>query len=124
MGTASLLRTDAFCLVAASTIAFLMRAMGVPVAGIGFLDAHEFALIAGLLLWSATSRPCWHLAAAAMHVFVAVANAAHWQEFVAADVVTAGLITSGAHLLFAALEGAAARTGAAAGPLAGEPEAA
>jgi len=121
---ASLLRTDAFCLVAASAVAFLLDAVGVPVLGIGFVDAHELALIAGVLLWSAAPRTCWHLAAAAVHAFFAAANVFHWQAFVAADIVAVGFLTTAAHVVFAALGCAAARGLAASGSLAGEPEAA
>lgn len=111
MGTiAMLLRANALYLVAASTIAFLVEAMGVRIAGIGFVDAHELALIAGLLLWSATPRPCWHLAAAAVHVLFAAANLAHWQTFVSADIVPMGYATTFMHALFAALQVRAART--------------
>ena len=42
---AMLLRANALYLVAASTIAFLMEAMGVRVVGVGFVDAHELALM-------------------------------------------------------------------------------
>jgi hypothetical protein len=77
MGTlAAVLRTDATCLVGASMIAFVLDAIGVPVAGVGFVEAHELALIAGLLLWSASARPCWLLAAAAVHALFALANLA------------------------------------------------
>ena len=106
-----LLRANALYLVAASTIAFLMEAAGVRIAGIGFVDAHELALIAGLLLWSATPRPCWHLAAAAVHVLFAAANLAHWQTFVSADIVAMGYATTLVHALFAVLQLRAARTG-------------
>jgi|SRR5688500_10423290 len=118
------LRTDAVCLVAASTAAFVMDAVGMPIAGIGFVDAHELALIAGLLLWSASPRPCWYLAAAAVHTLFAAANLAHWQAFVSADIVTAGYVTTAAHAVFAGLGCAAARTATASSSLAGEPEAA
>ena len=117
------LRTDAGSLVAASAVAFVMDAVGVPVAGIGFVDAHELALFAGLLLWTASPRPCWNLAAAGVHVLFAAANLAHWQAFVSADIVTAGYVTTVAHVLFAGRGYAAARTATASSPLAGEPEA-
>jgi len=111
MGTiAVLLRANALYLVTASTIAFLMEAVGVRVVGIGFVDAHELALIAGLLLWSASPRPCWHAAAAAVHVLFAAANLAHWQTFASADLVAMGYLTTFVHALFAALQVRAART--------------
>ena len=114
MGTiAMLLRANALYLVTASTIAFLMEAVGVRIVGIGFVDAHELALIAGLLLWSAAPRPCWHLAAAAVHVLFAAANLAHWQTFVSADIVPMGYVTTFVHALFAALQIRAARAASA-----------
>jgi hypothetical protein len=110
MGTIGmLLRANALYLVTASTAAFLMEAVGVRIAGIGFVDAHELALIAGLLLWSASPRPCWHFAAAAVHVLFAAANLAHWQTFVSADIVAMGCVTTFVHAVFAALQVRAAR---------------
>lgn len=109
---AILLRTNALYLVAASTVAFLMDALGVPIAGIGFVDAHELALIAGLLLWSANPRPCWLLAAAAVQALFAAANLAHWQTFVSADMVAAGYFTTSMHALFVTLQCLAARAAA------------
>jgi hypothetical protein len=100
---------DALCLVGASTFAFLMDALGVPVAGVGFVDAHELALVAGLLLWSAAPRRCWHRAAAAVHLLFAAANAAHWGSFVSADIALSAFVTTSMHLLFATLEWVAGR---------------
>jgi hypothetical protein len=99
----TLLRTDAACLVAASILAFALEAIGVAVAGVGFVDAHELALIAGVLLWTATPRPSWQLAAAALHVLFAATNLAHWEFFVSADLVVMGAVTTAAHVLFAVL---------------------
>jgi hypothetical protein len=120
--TASLLRADGVCLVAASMAAFLLDALGVPVAGVGFVDAHELALISGVLMLSASPRACWLFSAAAVHTFFAVGNLAHWQEFVSADIVAAGLLTTGGHVSFAALGLVVARTAAVPGSLRGEPE--
>ena len=121
---ALLLRANALYLVVASILAFLMNALGVPMAGVGFVDAHELALIAGLLLWSATPRRCWHLAAAAVHALFAVANLAHWQTFVSADILAAGYGTTFMHLLFVALQCLAARTATGSGSLTAAAEAA
>jgi hypothetical protein len=111
---AMLLRVNGLYLVAASTIAFLMDAFGAPIAGVGFVDAHELALIAGLLLWSAAPRRSWHLAAAAVQALFAASNLAHWQTFVSADMAAAGYLTTFMHALFVALQCLAAR--ASAGP--------
>src|SRR6187551_3349736 len=110
MGTnATLLRVDSVYLVTGAIIAFLMDAVGRPIAGVGFVDAHELALIAGLLLWCPAPRRCWHLAAAAVHLLFAAANIAHWQTFVASGIATVGLTVTAAHLVFAVLQSAAAR---------------
>jgi hypothetical protein len=82
--------------------------MGTRVAGIGFGEAHELALIAGLLLWQPAPRRCWHLAAAAVHALMAAANLAHWDTLAAAGPETAAFTTA-IHALFAALQLAAAR---------------
>ena len=126
MGTMGLLlRANATYLVTTATIAFVMGALGVPMAGVGFVDAHELALIAGLLLWSATPRRCWHLAAAALHLLFAAANVAHWQTFVSAEIIGAGYLTTFMHLLFAALQCLAAHAATASSrPLAAAAEAA
>lgn len=115
MGTiGTLLRANAFYLVIASTGAFLMEALGIRIVGVGFVDAHELALIAGLLLWAASPRPCWHLAAAAVQALFAAANLAHWDTFVTADIVALGCFTTAMHVLFVALQCVAAKTSAAA----------
>lgn len=109
---ALLLRTNALYLVTASAIAFVMNGLGMPIAGVGFVDAHELALIAGLLLWSATPRPCWHLAAAGVQALFAASNLAHWQTFVSAEIVPAGYLTTFMHVVFVALQCLAARAAA------------
>jgi hypothetical protein len=98
--SAPLLRTDAACLVAASILAFGLEAIGVRVAGIGFVDAHELALIPGVVLWAVSPRPSWQVAAASLHALFAATNLAHWEFFVAADLVTMGYVTTAAHVLF------------------------
>ena len=79
------------------------------VAGVGFVDAHELALIAGLLLWCPAPRRCWHLAAAAVHLLFAAATLAHWDVIVSGGMVSSALVTTALHLAFAGLEGLAAR---------------
>jgi hypothetical protein len=111
MGSNSkLLRTDAAGLVAAAGTAFLLSAFGIRVAGVGFVDAHELALFAGLLLWCAGPRRCWHVAAAAVHVLFAAATLAHWEVIVSGGMVSSAMVTTALHLVFAGLEGLAART--------------
>jgi hypothetical protein len=102
--------------VAASILAFLLEAIGVPVAGVGFVDAHELALIPGVLLWTATPRPSWQMAAAALHALFAATNLAHWEFFVSADLVAMGSVTTAAHVLFVVL-GALASRGVALAPV-------
>ena len=86
MGSNSkLLRTDAAGLVAAAGTAFLLSAFGIRVAGVGFVDAHELALFAAATL-------------------------AHWEVIVSGGMVSSAMVTTALHLVFAGLEGLAART--------------
>ena len=114
---AVLLRANAAYLVAASAAAFLLDAAGFRVAGVGFVHAHELALIVGLLLWSASPRPCWHLAAAAVQALFGAANVAHWETFVSGDMLAAGYLTTAMHMGFAGLQCLAAKAAASAGAL-------
>ena len=102
-----LLRLDAAYLIAASLAGFVMKVVGARLSGIGFGEAHELALIAGLLLWHATPRRPWHLCAAAVHGLLAAANIAHWETLAAGNETTAVLAT-GAHVALAVLQLAAA----------------
>ena len=104
----ALLRVDALSLVTASVAAFLLKAVGTRVVGIGFGEAHELALIAGLLLASASPRRCWHLAAAGVHALLAAANLAHWSTLVADGSATVAVATMAVHGAFAVLQAAAA----------------
>ena len=105
----ALLRVDALSLVISSVAAFVLNAMGTRVVGIGFGEAHELALIAGLLLASASPRRCWHLAAAGVHALMAAANLAHWSTLVADGSATIAVATVAIHVSFVALQVAAAR---------------
>jgi hypothetical protein len=121
MGSKSLLlRVDSLYLVGTSAVAFLAGTLGMRVAGVGFADAHELALFAGLLLWVAAPRACWHLSAAGVHALFAAANMAHWQSFVSAEIVPVGYVTTAMHLLFVALQVFKARSAASSRSLAAE----
>ena len=98
-----LLRLDAAYLIAASLAGFAMKIAGARLSGIGFGEAHELALVAGLLLWHATPRRCWHLAAAAVHALLAAANVAHWETLAAGNETTA-IIATGVHVALVALQ--------------------
>ena len=98
-----LLRADAVFLIVASLAAFAITARGVRISGIGFGEAHELALITGVLLWNASGRRCWHLAAAALHALLAGANVAHWQALVSGSELAAFAAT-GAHAIFVVLQ--------------------
>ena len=102
-----LLRLDAAYLIAASLAGFAMKVFGARLSGIGFGEAHELALVAGLLLWHATPRRCWHLSAAAVHGLLAAANIAHWQTLGAGNQTIATMAT-GAHVALVVLQLAAA----------------
>ena len=105
-----LLRLDAAYLIAASLAGFAMKVFGARLSGIGFGEAHELALVAGLLLWHATPRRCWHLSAAAVHGLLAAANVAHWQVLAAGNETIATMAT-GVHVALVVLQlAAAART--------------
>lgn len=99
-----LLKADALYLVTASLAAFAATAAGTRVAGIGFGEAHELALIAGLLLWTPAARRCWHLAAAGVHALMAAANLAHWETLVSGGMETAAVVTTAIHVVFVALQ--------------------
>jgi hypothetical protein len=120
--SSALMHADAAYLVAASIAGFALKAFGTArLAGVGFGEAHELALVAGLLLWHASSRRCWHLAAAAVHALLAAANVAHWGALVAAVSPAVAVIVTAMHAGFVAaqlraasragLDGAVRRTG-------------
>ena len=106
-----LFRADATFLIGASVAAFSMRAMGVPIAGIGVGEAHEIALITGLLVWHASSRPSWHLATAGMHSLLVATNATGLGELSGGPTVAIAVAAAAVHGVFALLHGAAARAG-------------
>ena len=105
--TSSLLRMDALYLVLVSLAGFAVEVFGARLPGVGFGEAHELALVAGLLLWQATARRCWHLSAAAVHGLLAAANLAHWETLAAGHETTA-ILATGAHAALTALQLAAA----------------
>ena len=106
--SSALMKADATYLVAASIAGFALKVFGTArLAGIGFGEAHELALVAGLLLWHATPRRCWHLSAAAVHALLAAANVAHWDTLAATHATTA-VVATGAHAGFVVLQLAAA----------------
>jgi hypothetical protein len=108
----ALLRADALYLVTASLAGFVANALGTRVAGIGFGEAHELALIAGLLLWHPSPRRCWHLAAAAVHALLAAANLAHWETLAAGGAETVAAVTTAIHVVFVVLQIVAGARGA------------
>ena len=71
-----------------------------PYTAIGFVEAHGLAFILGVLLWRAAPERSWHLTAAAIHVLLGTANVVFWPIFIAADMLTAGYVTTGLHWLF------------------------
>ena len=99
----SLNQLDALYLVAASVAGFAANVFGAGFGGVGFGEAHEVALVAGLLLWQATSRRCWHLSAAAVHALLGAANLAHWDTLAAGNEAIA-IATTAAHAGFVALQ--------------------
>jgi hypothetical protein len=104
----TVLRADAAFLVGGSLAAFALGALGVPVAGMGVGEAHELALITGLLLWHAAPRRPWHLAAAAVHALLAAANLAHGSALVSDGGPATAVVTTMAHVGFAVVNAAVA----------------
>ena len=103
--SSALMRADAAYLVAASIAGFALKAFGTArLAGVGFGEAHELALVAGLLLWHATARRCWHLSAAAVHALLAAANVAHWDALVGSASPAAAAVVTAVHVAFVALQ--------------------
>ena len=79
-----------------------------PHAGIGFVEAHGLALILSVLLWRAQPVRYAHLTAASVQLLLGISNIAFWQIFVTTDAVPMGVAVTSAHLVFAALQLAAA----------------
>jgi hypothetical protein len=105
-----LMRADAAYLVAASIAGFAASALGAGFAGVGFGEAHELALVAGILMWMASPRRCWHLSAAAVHALLGAANLAHWDALAAGNEAIA-VATTAIHATLVVLQvAAAART--------------
>ena len=77
-------------------------------AGLGFLEAHGLALILSVLWWRAMPSRTWHMTAAFAELLLGTANLVFWEIFTVADVIAVGYASSALHLLFAALNLAAA----------------
>jgi hypothetical protein len=83
---------------------------GVPETALGFVEAHGLAVIVASLLLTARSERRFHLAAAAAHLLLGVANVTFWQLFVTGEMLVVGYVTTALHAVFFALQAA---TGAA-----------
>jgi hypothetical protein len=81
---------------------------GSPDAAIGLVEAHGLALICSVLLWRAAPTRVWHLTGAAVHTLLGTANLVFWQMFVGTDMLLAGCVTTGLHILFVVLQLSAA----------------
>jgi hypothetical protein len=71
---------------------------------VGFFEAHGLAFILGLLLLRAARsepRALWHLAGAGIHTLLGISNLIFWSLFLVWDVVTAEIIFTSIHWLFA-----------------------
>lgn len=79
-----------------------------PYAAVGFVEAHGLALIIAVLLWRAQPVRYAHLTAAAVQLLLGVSNLVFWQIFVATGTIPMGVVVTAAHLIFAALQLAAA----------------
>jgi hypothetical protein len=74
-----------------------------PSLAIGFVEAHGFALIFGVLLWRAPTAIQWHLTGAAIHLLLGASNIGFWQIFVATNTLPMGRVTTVLHGLLCAL---------------------
>ena len=79
-----------------------------PHAAVGFVEAHGLALIIAVLLWRAQPVRYAHLTAAAVQLLLGISNLVFWQIFVATGTIPMGIVVTTAHLVFAALQLAAA----------------
>ena len=79
-----------------------------PHAAVGFVEAHGLALIIAVLLWRAQPVRYAHLTAAAVQLLLGISNIVFWQIFVATGTIPMGIVVTTAHLVFAALQLAAA----------------
>lgn len=75
-----------------------------PVAAVGFLEAHGLAMIIGVLFWRAAPLRSWHLTAVAVHVLLGTVNLVLWQIFIVNDMLALGYITTSLHWLFVVLQ--------------------
>lgn len=77
---------------------------------IGFLEAHGFAIIVGILLIMYRNAPDarWHWVASATHTLLAAANLMFWQAFSQYDLVPMGIVATAMHMVFAATQFVAA----------------
>ena len=83
-----------------------------PVAGIGFVEAHGLALILGITLWRVPASRSWHLTAAAIHLLLGTANLTFWGIFVGSQMLALGYLSTILHGVFMALQlGAAVASG-------------
>jgi hypothetical protein len=60
-------------------------------------------IIAGLL-WCAAPLRSWHVAAAAVHGLLGIANLVFWHIFIAADMLAVGYVTTLLHGFFVVLQ--------------------
>jgi len=82
-----------------------------PYSVIGLIEAHGLAIImAALFLHASCAIPgrSWHVAAAAVHTLLGIANVTFWDIFVTGDVVWLGWLVTPLHFLFVLAEAAAA----------------
>ena len=79
-----------------------------PHTGIGFIEAHGLAFIIGALLLLSAPERRWHLAAAATHLLLGASNISCWPFFAAADAMMVGYVSTALHIVFFALQSAAA----------------
>jgi hypothetical protein len=80
---------------------------GAPEAALGFCEAHGLAVIIGLLFLRAEPERRFHLAAAAVHLLLGVANVMFWQLFITGQALGVGYVTTLLHAVFVGLQATA-----------------
>ncbi|MBE0669472.1 MAG: hypothetical protein IH588_02690 [Anaerolineales bacterium] len=74
---------------------------------IGFFEAHGFAVLTGILVFSVMLKDIdarWHLYLAGVSLLLGGSNLLFWDSFSKVGLVTAGIIATSLHILFFVLQ--------------------
>ncbi len=70
---------------------------------IGGFEAHDLAIILGVLLFRAAKladRRSWHALGLSVHLLLGAANLVFWSSFLRLDVLMIGVVTTALHIIF------------------------